>query len=212
MNPIITRLTALTSLTLVSLVATAAFAQSRSPDSEAAVHPYYKWEVPLDHDTKAVVGPLDAEREMKLRLDRPDSDSAMNFPDESVIVCLDRYCETVDLAPGGDQSGKSPEIDFTAHLTAVPGDYRKSYLTIQRKNQVANETVNLSVKVETDHTGELPQFTVVRYLSENTLENAARQHSTQHDGMDIKAVDAAEVPTSSMPMTFGSPESKSTAQ
>ncbi|MBI3554775.1 MAG: hypothetical protein HY074_00765 [Deltaproteobacteria bacterium] len=189
MTPIITRFTALASLTLLSLSATVALAQSRAPDSEGTAHPYYRWEVPLDRETKAVVGPVDAEREIKLRLDRPDSDSAMNFPDESIIVCIERYCETVDLVPGGDLTAKSPEIDFTAHITAVPGDYRKTYLTIQRKNHAATETVNLSIKVETDHTGELPQFTVLTGVQPKTLENAARQHSLEHDGMDIKAVD-----------------------
>ncbi len=189
MNPIYTRVLALTSLTLLALTATVALAQSRAPDSEGTSHPYYKWEVPLDRETKAVVGPVDAERAIKLRLDRPDSDVAMNFPDESITVCIERYCETVELAPGGDQTGRSPEIDFTAHLLSAPGDYRKTYLTIQRKNHVANETVNLSIKVETDHTGELPQFTVLSDVQPKTQENTVRQHSLEYDGMDIKAVD-----------------------
>lgn len=169
MKPSILRASALTMIVLAGWTfAGSAKGQLRSPDSDAvAVRPSYKWDVSLGRETRAVVGPIDAERELKIRIDRPDSELATNYPDESITVCLEHYCETVQLAAGAELGARTPELDFTPHLAAVlpqgpegKGDYRKAYLTVHRRNLAPAETITVAVKVQTDHTEELPQFNV----------------------------------------------------
>jgi hypothetical protein len=174
----------------LTLVASASYASDHASD-----RPFYQWpSVTLEKDTKAVVGPVDAEQLLRVRLEPLETTA------EKLNVCIfEKYCEIVDLSANKGDEGKSPELDLTPLIEKLSNDYGrpgrdglgKTYITIQRENpEPGVDAITLSsVKAETDLTMPLPQFKVLETISRP---KRGRVGSVDQDLMGAKEIDLPE--------------------
>lgn len=152
-------------------VASNARASLREP-AHMSVRDHYEWAVSLANDTKAAVGPVAAERVLKLRLDTP-LEQPPEAASELIRICIqERYCKTTELGPTPD--GPS-ELEFDQELVQLVDEYGgqsldKLYVTVEREKPKAAQTLEFTILVETELTMKMPEFHLVPALELNALD------------------------------------------
>lgn len=144
---------------------------TRKP-AHMSVRDHYQWAISLTADTKAAVGPVAAERILKLRLD-PPVQSGPETAAELIRICIqERYCKTTPLGPTPDGP---VEVSFDQELAQLVEEYGrpsldKLYVTVQRETSNIDKALELTILVETELTMKMPEFHLVPAVGLNDLD------------------------------------------